>query len=160
MPPEASESMNVSKPLEGKVALVTGASRGIGLAVAKSLSRMGAKVGLNGRDEKRLAVAAEEVAKAIYYLCTDQSSYVTGAELHINGGQHVNPLFAGDTVFAWSEVLDKQEARDGKNCWLLRLRLVATKNLPCSEFPDKIDGRHPPDVILDFDYWAVLPRRT
>lgn len=31
----------------------------------------------------------EEVAKAIYYLCTDQSSYVTGAELHINGGQHV-----------------------------------------------------------------------
>ncbi len=31
----------------------------------------------------------EEVARAIYYLCTDQSSYVTGAELHINGGQHV-----------------------------------------------------------------------
>jgi NAD(P)-dependent dehydrogenase (short-subunit alcohol dehydrogenase family) len=33
--------------------------------------------------------APEEVAKAIYYLCTEQSSYVTGAELHINGGQHV-----------------------------------------------------------------------
>lgn len=32
---------------------------------------------------------AEEVAKAIYFLCTDQSSYVNGAELHINGGQHV-----------------------------------------------------------------------
>lgn len=31
----------------------------------------------------------EEVAKAIYFLCTDSSSYVTGAELHINGGQHV-----------------------------------------------------------------------
>jgi NAD(P)-dependent dehydrogenase (short-subunit alcohol dehydrogenase family) len=31
----------------------------------------------------------EEVAKAIYFLCTDQSSYVHGAELHINGGQHV-----------------------------------------------------------------------
>jgi NAD(P)-dependent dehydrogenase (short-subunit alcohol dehydrogenase family) len=31
----------------------------------------------------------EEVAKAIYYLCTEQSSYVTGAELHVNGGQHV-----------------------------------------------------------------------
>lgn len=31
----------------------------------------------------------EEVAKAIYFLCTDQSAYVTGAELHINGGQHV-----------------------------------------------------------------------
>jgi NAD(P)-dependent dehydrogenase (short-subunit alcohol dehydrogenase family) len=31
----------------------------------------------------------EELAKAVYYLCTDQSSYVTGAQLHINGGQHV-----------------------------------------------------------------------
>ncbi len=31
----------------------------------------------------------EEVAKSIYFLCTDQSSYVNGAELHINGGQHV-----------------------------------------------------------------------
>jgi NAD(P)-dependent dehydrogenase (short-subunit alcohol dehydrogenase family) len=31
----------------------------------------------------------EEVAKTIYYLCTDQSSYVTGAEIMINGGQHV-----------------------------------------------------------------------
>ncbi len=37
---------------------------------------------------RRLGAPAE-VAKAIYYLCTDQSSYVTGAELAINGGQHV-----------------------------------------------------------------------
>jgi len=31
----------------------------------------------------------EEVAKAIYFLCTEQSSYVNGTEIHINGGQHV-----------------------------------------------------------------------
>ena len=31
----------------------------------------------------------EEVAKAIYFLCTEQSSYVNGAEIHVNGGQHV-----------------------------------------------------------------------
>jgi NAD(P)-dependent dehydrogenase (short-subunit alcohol dehydrogenase family) len=31
----------------------------------------------------------EEVAKAIYFLCSEQSSYINGAELHINGGQHV-----------------------------------------------------------------------
>jgi NAD(P)-dependent dehydrogenase (short-subunit alcohol dehydrogenase family) len=31
----------------------------------------------------------DEVAKAIYFLCTEASSYVSGAELHINGGQHV-----------------------------------------------------------------------
>lgn len=31
----------------------------------------------------------DEVAKTIYFLCTEQSSYVNGAEIHINGGQHV-----------------------------------------------------------------------
>lgn len=31
----------------------------------------------------------DEVAKTIYFLCTDQSSYVNGAEIAINGGQHV-----------------------------------------------------------------------
>jgi len=31
----------------------------------------------------------DEVAKIIYVLCTDTSSYLNGAEIHINGGQHV-----------------------------------------------------------------------
>jgi NAD(P)-dependent dehydrogenase (short-subunit alcohol dehydrogenase family) len=31
----------------------------------------------------------EEVARVIYFLCTDSSAYVNGAEIHINGGQHV-----------------------------------------------------------------------
>ena len=32
---------------------------------------------------------SEEVADTIYFLCSDASTYVTGAQLHINGGQHV-----------------------------------------------------------------------
>nr|WP_313056972.1 SDR family oxidoreductase [Agrobacterium cavarae] len=31
----------------------------------------------------------DEVARTIYFLCTEQSSYINGAEIHINGGQHV-----------------------------------------------------------------------
>lgn len=78
----------------------------------------------------------------------------------INAGRHVNPLFAGDTVFAWSEVLDKADIPHRKDVGALRLRLVATKNLPCSEFPDKDDkGAYPENVILDFDYWALLPKK-
>jgi 2-methylfumaryl-CoA hydratase len=77
----------------------------------------------------------------------------------INGGSHVNPLFAGDTVFAWSEVLDKTDLGDGTGA--LRLRLVATKNRPCTDFPYKdAEGKHLPDVILDFDYWAAIPSRS
>ncbi|MBV9044585.1 MAG: MaoC family dehydratase [Alphaproteobacteria bacterium] len=77
----------------------------------------------------------------------------------INGGRHVNPLFAGDTVFAWSQVIDKQPLGHRKDAGVLRLRLVATKNLPCAGFPDKdAAGAYPENVILDFDYWAVMPR--
>jgi 2-methylfumaryl-CoA hydratase len=76
----------------------------------------------------------------------------------INAGQHVNPLGSGDTVFAWSEVLDKVDLGDGLGA--LRLRLVATKNRPCADFPHKDEtGKHLPDVILDFDYWAAIPLR-
>ena len=78
----------------------------------------------------------------------------------VNGGRHVNPLFAGDTVFAWSEVLDKAKVKEREDCAALRLRLVATKNLPCAGFPDKdADGKYPENIILDFDYWAIMPKR-
>ena len=78
--------------------------------------------------------------------------------LAINAGRHVNPLFAGDTVYAWSEVLEK--ATLSATVGALRLRLVATKNLACATHPDrKEDGGYDPAVILDFDYWAAIPRR-
>jgi NAD(P)-dependent dehydrogenase (short-subunit alcohol dehydrogenase family) len=55
--------MNNSKALDGKTALVTGASRGIGLAIARNLASMGARVCLCARDEKKLKSAAVEVER-------------------------------------------------------------------------------------------------
>jgi len=77
----------------------------------------------------------------------------------INGGRHVNPLFSGGTVFAWSEVLDKAEIPGRSDIGALRLRLVAAKDKPCAEFPlTGADGKPDPAVLLDLDYWAVMPR--
>lgn len=76
----------------------------------------------------------------------------------INGGRHVAPLFSGLTVFAWSEVLECREIPQRKDIGALRLRLIATKDRPCHDFPLKQDGDYDPAVILDLDYWAVLAR--
>jgi 2-methylfumaryl-CoA hydratase len=79
----------------------------------------------------------------------------------INGGRHTSPTFAGDTIYAWSEVLEKIELPGRRDLGALRLRLVATKNQPCAAFPfKKEDGKEfDPSVVLDFDLTALMPRR-
>src|SRR6266516_1543474 len=53
----------------------------------------------------------------------------------INAGRHVAPLFAGDTVFAWSQVLDRAELEGRGDVGALRVRTVAAKDRPCADFP-------------------------
>ena len=76
----------------------------------------------------------------------------------INGGRHVSPLFAGNTVFAWSEVLAKSELPGRDDVGALRLRTVATKDRPCADFPYKNGEDYDPAVLLDLDYWVLIPR--
>ncbi len=77
----------------------------------------------------------------------------------INGGRHVSPLFAGDTVYAWSEVLETAELPGRQDLGALRIRTVATKDLPCEVFPYRNAAIDKPDgVILDLDYWVLLPK--
>ena len=76
----------------------------------------------------------------------------------INAGRHVAPLFAGLTVHAWSEILDTAEIPGRKDVGALRIRTIATKDKPCATFPDKEGDSADPAVILDLDYWALIPR--
>lgn len=77
----------------------------------------------------------------------------------INAGRHVAPAFAGDTVYAWSEVIEKAEIRDRKDIGGLRIRTIATKDRPCADYPGvKPDGSYEDGVILDLDYWVVMVR--
>ena len=79
----------------------------------------------------------------------------------LHAGRHANPAFAGDTVYAWSEVLAADAAPGRDDVGLLRLRTVATKDRPCADFPRlAADGAHLPAVLLDLDYTAVVPRRA
>jgi len=78
----------------------------------------------------------------------------------INGGRHVAPVFAGDTVYAWSEILSKSELPNRGDLGALRLRLVATRDKNCASFPYRDnEGGYDPAVVLDFDYTVLMPRR-
>ena len=78
----------------------------------------------------------------------------------INGGRHVAPIFAGDTVYAWSEVLERLELPGRSDLGALRLRTLGVKDSGCSGFPDRgEDGKYHPAVVLDFDYTVLIPRR-
>jgi len=74
----------------------------------------------------------------------------------INGGRHVSPAFAGDTIYAFSEVLDKAPL-ERPDAGALRLRLVALKDRPATGFPLKTGDQYDPAVLLDLDLWVILP---
>lgn len=76
----------------------------------------------------------------------------------INGGRHVAPLFAGGTVFAWSEILEAVPLAGREGLGALRVLTRATRDLPCHEFPTEEGAPDKPGVILELDYWVVLPR--
>ena len=82
----------------------------------------------------------------------------------INGGTHCNPSFGGDTLYAWSEILDRWVLPNRKDVGALRLRLVGVKN----QRPETLENTHVtkndqssyhPNVVLDLDYTVLMPRR-
>ena len=85
--------------------------------------------------------------------------------LAFNSGTHSNPTFAGDTVFAWTDVLERIDL-GRPDCGALRLRLVGVKNCdprteeqPFKVADDQGRERYHPNVVLDLDYTVLIPRR-
>ncbi len=83
-----------------------------------------------------------------------------------NSGTHANPTYAGDTIYAMTEVIEKAPLPGRNDVGALRLRLVAVKNLDpaVGEFDvkqiDKEKNRdaYHPNVVLDLDYWTLMPK--
>lgn len=67
--------------LEGKTALVTGATGGIGGAIATALHGAGATVGISGRNEEKLNALAAELGDRVFVLPADLSNPLAGVEL-------------------------------------------------------------------------------
>jgi 2-methylfumaryl-CoA hydratase len=131
--------------------------------IATRLYQNTAKVHFNqhteakGRFGKRIVYGGVVIslARALSYNGLNNAFHLAA----INGGRHVAPCFAGDTVYAWSEVLEKAELKDRGDVGALRIRLVAVKDLECSSFPlKKDDGQYADGVLLDLDAWVLLPR--
>ncbi len=77
----------------------------------------------------------------------------------LNGGRHANPVMAGDTLYAWSEVLSLDTLPGRDDVGAVRLRTIATKDRPCADFPWKSsDDAIDPTVVLALDYVALMPR--
>lgn len=84
------------------------------------------------------------------------------AILAINGGTHVAPTFADDTLYSVTQVIDTMTVPDRHDVGVLRLRLIGLRDLPPSDFDwdgDAATLRGHPNVVLDLDYSVLLPRR-
>ncbi len=76
----------------------------------------------------------------------------------INGGRHIAPCFAGDTIYAWSRIEACWEIEGREDVGALRIKTFGVKDLACADFPgDK--GPHP-KLVLEFDYTVLMPRRS
>lgn len=110
-----------------------------------------------GRFGKRIVYGGHviSIARALSFNGLANAFHVAA----INGGRHVAPAFAGDTIYAWSEILETAEIPGRVDIGALRVRLIATKDLPCEGHPgQRPDGSYDDGVVLDFDAWVVLPR--
>ena len=82
----------------------------------------------------------------------------------INAGSHVAPTVAGDTLYAYSEVIEKWKLTGRSDVGALRLRLVGLKNAPPANVPatrleSSAKSAYHPAVVLDIDYTALMPRK-
>lgn len=113
----------MSKPLDGKIAVITGASRGLGKAMALALASGGAKIALVARDRAKLEETAAEVAAlgSEADVCiadvTDESQVATVADLVVsqfgrvdilvnNAGMNIRKPLVEYSLEEWRRIMD------------------------------------------------------
>jgi 2-methylfumaryl-CoA hydratase len=138
-------------------------------AIATRLYQNTAKVHFDGFGAKRTRFG-KRLMYGGHVISIARSLSFNGLEnvlgiLAFNAGAHASPTFAGDTIYAFTEVLDTAELPGCPEAGALRLRLVGVKNVDLQAEPVTLkiekDGKqvYHPSVVLDLDYWALIPKR-
>lgn len=108
----------------------------------------------DGRFGKRIIYGGYIISVARSISCNGLANAFKIAAIHY--GKHSAPTFSGDTIYAWSKVIDKEEFNSGTG--ILKLRTLASKNNSEMIFPEH--EKLPENIVLDLEYSVFIPKRT
>ena len=105
----------------------------------------------DGRFGKRIIYGGYIISLARAISCNGLANAFQIAAIH--SGKHSAPTFAGDTIYAWSKIQEKEKISD--NIGSLNLRTIASKNSSEMIFPEKNNLSE--NIVLDIEYSALIP---
>ena len=105
----------------------------------------------SGRFGKRIIYGGYIISLARAISCNGLANTFKLAAIH--SGKHSAPTFAGDTIYAWSKILEKEVIH--KNVGAMMIRTLASKNDSKMNFPDKKNLTD--NIVLDLEYSVLIP---
>ena len=105
----------------------------------------------SGRFGKRIIYGGYIISLARAISCNGLANTFKLAAIH--SGKHSAPTFAGDTIYAWSKILEKEIIH--KNVGAMMIRTLASKNDSKMNFPDKKNLTD--NIVLDLEYSVLIP---
>ena len=108
----------------------------------------------DGRFGKRIIYGGYIISLARSISCNGLANAFKIAAIH--SGKHSSPTFSGDTIYAWSKVIDKEEFNTKTG--ILKIRTLASKNNSKMIFPGS--DQLPENIVLDLSYSVFIPRKN
>ena len=108
----------------------------------------------DGRFGKRIIYGGYIISLARSISCNGLANAFKIAAIH--SGKHSSPTFSGDTIYAWSKVIDKEEFNTKTG--ILKIRTLASKNNSKMIFPSS--DQLSENIVLDLSYSVFIPRKN
>ncbi len=105
----------------------------------------------DGRFGKRIIYGGYIISLARAISCNGLAN--TFKVVAIHSGKHSSPTFSGDTIYAWSKVLEKEKINNKIGTMLIRT--IASKNNSQMKFPD--ENKLDENIVLDLVYSVLIP---